>query len=40
MRELVPKRGDAVEALMIGAMAAIALVQTVGAALMATALFG
>ena len=40
MRELTPKRGDAVEALMIGGLAAITLAQAVAVAMMATALFG
>lgn len=39
MRELTPKRGDMVEALMIGGLAAITLAQTVAVAMMAAALF-
>lgn len=39
MRELTPKRGDAVEALMIGVLAVITLAQAVAVALMAAALF-
>jgi hypothetical protein len=40
MRELTPKRGDAVEAVMIGALAVATLAQAVAVALLAAALFG
>lgn len=38
MRDVTPKRGDAVEALMIGGMAALTLAQAVVVAMMAAAL--
>lgn len=40
MCEFTPKRGDATEALMIGVLALVTLVQAVAAAVMAATLFG